>query len=385
VTSAVVERGIERCGGLLYRAVETVEASCGALFMVDAEGAISVLAHTNDAHGDLLALMEQAAARTAEANRPVRMEYPSSTATGRAGSIRVCLGTPVFVDSEMVGALVVTDPASPGMSAGVVMDRVTSVLALLGLSVERLRMIDALEQRESEIGTLRQQLDVYAMDFRSTYRAERDRSQELSSALAELEKTYRATVRGLAIAVEAKDECTGGHLQRVTRYGMMLTELVAPEHTGDPQFEYGFLLHDVGKLTVPDAVLRKPGALCDEEWELIRAHPISGFSILDGIPFLAGAREIVYCHHERWDGTGYPQGLAGDQIPLGAQIFPLCDAFDAMTSDRPYRKALSIEDALAEVRHGAGSQFWPTAVEAFLSIPVATLESVLAESHGGLQ
>ena len=171
-----------------------------------------------------------------------------------------------------------------------------------------------------------------------------------------------------------------GHLQRVSRYGMMLTALVAPDHADDPQFEYGFLLHDVGKLTVPDSVLMKPGALTEAEWELIREHPASGRSILDGIPFLAGAREIVYSHHERWDGTGYPRRLAGPAIPLGAQIFPLCDAFDAMTSDRPYRQALSIDEARSEVAKGSATQFWPDAVDAFLSIPADSLAAVRGEN-----
>jgi ribonuclease P protein subunit RPR2 len=269
------------------------------------------------------------------------------------------------------------------MSVGTFAGRVAPFVVSIGFALERLQMLEALRRREEEIGALRGQLDVYATDFRLTYQAERDRSQELANALAELEKTYRATVRGLAVAVEAKDECTGGHLQRVSRYGMMLTGLVAPEHADDPQFEYGFLLHDIGKLTVPDSVLSKPGSLSDAEWELIRAHPASGHSILDGIPFLAGAREIVYSHHERWDGQGYPRGLAGAQIPLGAQIFPLCDAFDAMTSNRPYRQALPIEGARAEVARGAGSQFWPDAVEAFMSLPGGALESVRDESNRG--
>jgi HD-GYP domain-containing protein (c-di-GMP phosphodiesterase class II) len=135
-------------------------------------------------------------------------------------------------------------------------------------------------------------------------------------------------------------------------------------------------LHDVGKLSVPDVVLTKAGPLTEGEWELMRQHPESGRSILADIPFLAGAREIVHAHHERWDGTGYPRGLAGEEIPLGAQIFPLCDAFDAMTSDRPYRKALFTETALGEIRRGAGTQFRPDAVEAFLSLPLDELEVV---------
>ncbi|HTX00781.1 MAG TPA: HD-GYP domain-containing protein [Acidimicrobiales bacterium] len=246
----------------------------------------------------------------------------------------------------------------------------------LGLLADRLRSFLALEQRGEEITALRQQLDVYAVDFRSTYLAEQSRARQLADALSELEHTYRATVRGLAIAVEAKDECTGGHIHRVCRYGMMLTRLVAPEHADDPQFEYGFLLHDIGKLTVPDEILRKPGSLDELEWVMMRSHPDSGYSILEDIPFLGEARKIVHAHHERWDGNGYPRRLAEEEIPLGAQIFPICDAFDAMTSDRPYRAAMGIGDALSELRRGAGKQFRPDAVEAFLSLPLDELDAV---------
>jgi ribonuclease P protein subunit RPR2 len=287
-----------------------------------------------------------------------------------------CLAVPIFLDGPIVALVVVLDPDWPEPSLESCIVRIGPTLARIGLGVDRLRMQAALEYRGEEIAALRRQLDVYAIDFRSTYLAERQRSQELAAALAELEHTYNATVQGLAVAVEAKDECTGGHIRRVMRYGMMLTNLVAPEHASDPQFQYGFLLHDVGKLSVPDFVLTKAGPLTEGEWELMRQHPESGRSILADIPFLEGAREIVHAHHERWDGKGYPRGLAGEEIPLGAQIFPLCDAFDAMTSDRPYRKALSIETALSEVRQGAGTQFRPDAVAAFLSLPLDELEAV---------
>jgi HD-GYP domain-containing protein (c-di-GMP phosphodiesterase class II) len=287
-----------------------------------------------------------------------------------------CLAVPVFLDGAIVALLVVLNLNSPEPSLEACIDRISPTLTPIGLRVDRLRMQAALERRGEELTALRGQLDVYAIDFRSTFTAERDRSRELAAALAELEQTYNATVQGLAVAVEAKDECTGGHIQRVMRYGMLLTDLVAPEHASDPQFRFGFLLHDVGKLTVPDFVLTKAGPLTEDEWELMRQHPESGRSILADIPFLDGAREIVHSHHERWDGKGYPRGLAGEEIPLGAQIFPLCDAFDAMTSDRPYRKALSIETALSQVREGAGTQFRPDAVDAFLSLPLDELQVV---------
>jgi ribonuclease P protein subunit RPR2 len=251
-----------------------------------------------------------------------------------------------------------------------------STLLALGLAVERYRVQLILEESLAEAEAIRRQLDAYAVDLRSTYLAERDRSQELANALRELTQTYEFTVRGLAIAVEAKDEYTGGHLHRVSRYGMAITAVVAPDHSEDPQFEYGFLLHDVGKLVVPDAVLMKDGPLDEIEWAMIKGHPEAGRTILDKIPFLAGANEIVHAHHERWDGTGYPRGLKGEQIPLGARIFPLADVFDAMTTTRPYRSAMSVEAARLEVQNGSGTQFCPEAVDAFMSIPVEELDLV---------
>lgn len=283
------------------------------------------------------------------------------------------LALPAFVGEELVGVVVLVAPEG---SIAACAKAVQPYLFAIALGVDRHRALRALERRGEEITALRQQLDAYAIDFRSTYRAERERAQQLTGALTELEATYLATVQGLAIAVEAKDAYTGGHLQRVTAYGMMLMRLIAPEHADDAQFEYGFLLHDIGKLTVPDVVLGKAGPLTPEEWEVIRDHPAQGCSILSGIPFLAGAREIVMAHHEHWDGSGYPRGLVGEEIPLGAQIFPLCDAFDAMTSDRPYRRAMSTVDARAVVAAGSGSQFWPTAVEVFLDIPLDELDHI---------
>jgi len=128
-------------------------------------------------------------------------------------------------------------------------------------------------------------------------------------------------------------------------------------------------------------VLNKPGPLSEDEWQVMRAHPGRGRSILDGIEFLAEAQEIIYAHHERWDGKGYPRGLRETEIPLGALIFPLCDAFDAMTSERPYRPAMPYEAALAEVRAGAGTQFWSVAVDAFLSIPRDILMPIMGDAR----
>jgi putative nucleotidyltransferase with HDIG domain len=143
-----------------------------------------------------------------------------------------------------------------------------------------------------------------------------------------------------------------------------------------PGLRRGALLHDIGKIGVPDQILRKPGPLSEHEWTAMRAHPDIGASIIAGIPFLEDVAIIVRAHHERWDGTGYPDRLAGRTIPLGARIFAVADSFDAMTSDRPYRRGRELSEALLEIERHRGTQFDPTVVDAFLRVPVARLRDI---------
>jgi HD-GYP domain-containing protein (c-di-GMP phosphodiesterase class II) len=182
---------------------------------------------------------------------------------------------------------------------------------------------------------------------------------------AELREVYMATVKTLAAAVEAKDDYTGGHIQRVHELGLLLAREVVPDEADDDQLAYGCLLHDVGKLAVPDAILSKPGRLTAAEWRLMRRHPREGARILAGIPFLGRALHIVLYHHERWDGDGYPHRLRGEEIPKWARLFAVVDTVDAMTTDRPYRAALPLEAAIAELRAQSGKQFDPHCVAAF--------------------
>jgi response regulator RpfG family c-di-GMP phosphodiesterase len=140
--------------------------------------------------------------------------------------------------------------------------------------------------------------------------------------------------------------------------------------------EHGVLLHDIGKIGIPDGILLKSGRLSVEEWKIMRTHPDLGRRLVERIPFLRGAVPIVYHHHERWDGTGYPCGLQGEMIPLGARVFAVADAFDAMTCDRPYSVAISFEAARAEIERCAGTHFDPAIVQAFLKVPLELLESI---------
>ena len=219
-----------------------------------------------------------------------------------------------------------------------------------------------------ELSALHAQLVVFAREVGELYTAERQRSRELEVALSGIQEMYVQTMKAFAQVVEAKDACTLGHLDRTQRYGLALAEKVDPALAARPEVGYGFFLHDIGKVGVPEQVLGKPGALNDAEWEIMRSHPSVGAQIVAPILFLGEAVEIVRSHHERYDGTGYPRGLAGEEIPLAARVFAVADSFDAMTSQRPYRDAMPLEFALEEIRTGAGTQFDPVVTEAFLDL-----------------
>ena len=192
--------------------------------------------------------------------------------------------------------------------------------------------------------------------------------EDLRRANRELERAYDATLEGWVRALDLRDQGTEGHTQRVTELTLKLARRLGVSEGELVHLRRGALLHDIGKMAIPDRILLKPGKLTDEEWTLMKRHPVYAYEWLKHIEFLRPALEIPYSHHERWDGTGYPRGLKGEAIPLAARIFAVVDAWDAMTSDRPYRKALSREQAVEELRKGAGTQFDPRIVEAFLQM-----------------
>jgi putative nucleotidyltransferase with HDIG domain len=193
---------------------------------------------------------------------------------------------------------------------------------------------------------------------------------EVRRVSEELRVSYDGTLEALVNALDARDQETKGHSIRVQSYMMDIArEMGVVEGTQDwVDMQRGSLLHDVGKIGVSDSILLKPSKLTDEEWASMRQHPEIGYNMLKQVKFLQGAAEIILCHHERWDGHGYPRGLHEDEIPLGARIFTIVDTFDSMTSDRPYRKALTTLDSLNEIMRCSGSQFDPRVVEAFLDI-----------------
>jgi response regulator RpfG family c-di-GMP phosphodiesterase len=204
-----------------------------------------------------------------------------------------------------------------------------------------------------------QQLLLYARDLRHMLEIERVQRRALQNA-------YHETVSALGSALESRDVGTSAHSQRVQRFALELARVVAPELAEDPSVEYGFLLHDVGKLGIPDEILRKPGPLHGNERRVMQTHTVLGEQMLDDVAFLRGeGLKIVRHHHERWDGTGYPDELVGTDIPLGARIFAVADALDAMTSNRPYRRARDWNSAGAEIIENAKRQFDPFVVQAF--------------------
>jgi len=201
-------------------------------------------------------------------------------------------------------------------------------------------------------------------------------TQALGVALAETERTYDATLQALSNALDVRDSETEGHSRRVVEYmELIIAQLpVAPGHLAT--LRRGALLHDIGKIGVPDNVLRKPAALSDAEWVAMKRHPEHGARIISQIPFLEDVSRIVRHHHERWDGKGYPDGIAGAEIPFGARIFAVADSFDAMTSDRPYRRAMLVDDARDEVARCRGTQFDPDVADAFSRVPLDHLKAI---------
>jgi putative nucleotidyltransferase with HDIG domain len=234
------------------------------------------------------------------------------------------------------------------------------------------RLEAELAERDRQAQDKERQLQRYAADLRETFKEERATAQELRDS-------YVATVRALGNAVEARDAYTGKHAERVAAYGLELARVVDPSLTGEPETEFGFLLHDIGKVAIPDSILRKPEPLTPEEQALMRRHPVIGSEILEDIGFLEEAKLVVRHHHERWDGHGYPDGLAGKDIPLSARVFSVADALDALTTDRPYRPAIALAEARKAIESDSGTQFDPRVVKALSRIPDEVLERIRTE------
>ena len=237
---------------------------------------------------------------------------------------------------------------------------ITGILAFVAPALMiRLSMKQYVDKTKENVAKLEMQND-----------ALRTANIEIRRVSEELRTSYDGTLEALVNALDARDQETKGHSIRVSRYMMDIArEMGVVDGTQEwVDMQRGSLLHDVGKIGVSDTILLKPGKLTDDEWGLMRKHPEIGYNMLRQVKFLQGPAEIILAHHERWDGGGYPKGLHEDEILLGARIFTVVDTFDSMTSDRPYRKALSTLEAMNEIMRCSGSQFDPLVVEAFLDI-----------------
>jgi HD-GYP domain-containing protein (c-di-GMP phosphodiesterase class II) len=290
------------------------------------------------------------------------------------------LWCPMVVEGNRLGVLALRRDGPPPFDGEeqVLLEALTTGA---GMAVDRLRFHRLWSQKLEQADAAHSQLLRYADDLRTTYSAERRRAEELRAALDAVQLAYIATVRALATAVEAKDAYTGGHLSRVTAYGIEVCKAIGGDLAELPGLQYAFLLHDLGKIGVPDAVLNKAGPLTDDEWALMRQHPAIGLRILEGVPHMDVVREVVYSHHENWDGGGYPEGLCGLAIPPVARVFAAVDAFDAITSDRPYRAGASLDEALGRLRAASGTQFAPDAVEAIHQVDPRRLAEIQATSR----
>jgi response regulator RpfG family c-di-GMP phosphodiesterase len=205
------------------------------------------------------------------------------------------------------------------------------------------------------------------------------RTRQLEEALGVLQHTYHSTLVALSKALDSRDSGTDGHSFRVTVYSARLAQQLGLDASKIREIEYGVLLHDIGKIGIPDALLNKPGRLNEKEFLLMRKHPEIGYRILSSIKFLKGAAQLVWHHHELYDGKGYPQQLKGDQINLGARIFAIADTLDDLTSNRLFQTAIDIESAIREIEKMSGAQLDPMLVKEFLKIPVSEWKDIRKE------
>ncbi len=242
-------------------------------------------------------------------------------------------------------------------------DRVIGVIAVQSAEAK------AFNQRSLELlSTLAAELSVAIKNVKLI--------EDLKMALREVEKSYEITLEALVSALDFREHETQYHSKRVASYAVRLARELGVKEDELKYVYWGGLLHDIGKIGVPDSILLKPGALNEDEWKEMRKHPEIGYRIIENIDFLGPAKDIVLYHHERWDGKGYPLGLSGENIPFYARIFSVVDALDAITTDRPYRKAQSFTKAYQEIKKCAGTQFDPEVVKVFLRIPVSEWKAI---------
>lgn len=211
------------------------------------------------------------------------------------------------------------------------------------------------------------QLEIFAEDLRELLEREKARREQLQKAVADLEEAQESFALSFALVVEGQDADTRAHLDRTTRWATVVSERFELENIRE--LRLGFLLHDIGKWAVPQEIIQKPGPLDERELKMMRVHPIAGVQMIQDVKILEPAFDVIRYHHEKWDGTGYPYGLSGEDIPLPARIFAVADVFDALTADRPYRKrAFTFDEAVEVIRKDSGTHFDPEVADVFLDV-----------------
>ncbi len=347
---------------IVASAAEMLESRGSALLMVDASGtqlryevtsgrAVAAFkGHTIPADDRSIEGMVVVQGIPCAENKVEMASYPLGQAGARAeNGVRKLIAVPLRAQDQVIGVISVHDKVS-----GRDFDKEdTKLLEALGdaaaVAIENVRL----------------------------YEEERRQAQLLKQAYQDLNKTYRATLLALTGMLDTRDAATHGHSLRVTAFALRLAmELGIKDPVVLRNIEQGALLHDVGKIGVRDDILRKPGPLNDQDWLEMKNHPELGFTMLQNIEFLQDALPIVRYHHEHWDGSGYPMGMKGEEIPLEARIFAVADAFDAITSARPYSRARSYDEALAILFEESGTRFDPTIVGTFITISAAEWQRI---------
>ena len=323
--------------------IALMRAERGFLMLRGSDGRLSVriargIDHINleeDAFKVSRTIVERAAATgetilTTNAQEDPRFENQMSVAAFKLVSI---LCAPLKIKNELIGVIYVDNRARAGIFQAQDQELITAFADQAAVAIDNAQLFDDLQAKNRE-----------------------------------LEEAYQATLEGWVSALDMRDKETEGHTQRVTVLTQRLAKTMGVNDDAMVHITRGALLHDIGKMAIPDSILLKPGALTPEERELMKRHPVYAYDMLKRIEFLLPAIDIPYCHHEKWDGTGYPRGLRGEEIPFAARIFPVVDVWDALSSDRPYRKGLPHDEVRERIKADAGKHFDPQVVDVFLQM-----------------
>jgi putative nucleotidyltransferase with HDIG domain len=343
--------GLERVlEGVMDSLIALIQAERGFLMLKDADGALTVRVargidhkELEDGDSEFSRTIVQYVANTQEpilttnAQEDPRFEGQKSVILHQFRSI---LCAPLRTKDQVIGVIFLDNRVHIGLFDDRDLELLTAFANQAAIAIENARLFDGLQAA----------------------------NRELEAANRELETAYDATLKGWVRALDLRDKETKGHTQRVTILTRLLAKAFGFEGEGLAHITRGALLHDIGKMAIPDSILLKPGDLTPEERDLMKRHPVLAYEMLQPIQFLHPAIDIPHCHHERWDGNGYPRGLKGGQIPLMARIFAVADVWDALISDRPYRKGMDPVEVRQYIRSLSGTHFDPQVVEAFLGL-----------------